>query len=76
MDEFAETTIFGTRSSVMSFTVQPPFSSGPALATSANTARRQLLSTPRAAGGAFVPRTSSSRSSSSTGPEDSEVAYS
>ena len=67
MDEIAEVTIFGTVAE------QPPLSSGIDLS---RTARRQILTTPRNAGGSSVPHTSASTVSSSTGTEYSEIAYS
>ena len=60
----------------MTVTVAPPSLSGSATSTTARTARRQLMSTPIAAGGASLHDTSSSRSSLSTVADSSDDAYS
>ena len=60
----------------MTVTVAPPSLSGSATSTTERTARRQLMSTPIAAGGASLHDTSSSRSSLSTVADSSDDAYS
>ena len=60
----------------MTVTVAPPSLSGSATSTTERTARRQLMSTPIATGGASLYDTSSSRSSLSTLPDSSDDAVS